>query len=189
MVDNNKKNILKYIAVVILIGMGVYLSYIVICKTFIYPIKYDKYVITAAKENNIDPYLVFAIIKQESNFDKNACSNRKAKGLMQILDTTAEEISQGINYINTEEFDLYDAKTNIYIGVKYFRTLLDRYNGNIRLALCAYNAGLGNVDKWINSENIYLDSKINIGNIPFEETKTYLINILKYYDKYVSLYT
>ena len=186
MVDNNNKNILKYIAVVILIGIGVYLGYIIICKTFIYPIKYDKYVIAAAKENNIDPYLVFAIIKQESNFDKNACSNKKAKGLMQILDSTAEEISQDIN---TEQIDLYDAKTNIYIGVKYFRTLVDRYDGNIRLALCAYNAGLGNVDKWVNSENIYLDSKINISNIPFKETQKYLVNVLKYYDKYVSLYS
>lgn len=187
MVDN-KINILKYIVIAILLSIVIYLSYIVICKTFIYPIKYDKYVIIAAKENNIDPYLVFAIIKQESNFDKNACSNKKAKGLMQILDSTADEISKEISYINSDELDLFDAKTNIYIGVKYFRTLLDRYDGNIRLALCAYNAGLGNVDKWINSENIYLDTKINITNIPFKETQKYLVNILKYYDKYVSLY-
>lgn len=185
----NKTNILKWIFIVILLSIGVYLSYILICKIFIYPITYNKYVLSSAKENNIDPYLVFAIIKQESNFDKNACSNKRAKGLMQILDTTADEISKKISYINLDPLDLYDAKTNIYIGVKYFRTLVDRYNGNIRLALCAYNAGLGNVDKWINSENIYVDAKISIANIPFKETQKYLVNILKYYDRYVRLYS
>lgn len=153
-----------------------------ILKNYIYVTTYDKYVQEAASIENIDPYLIFAIIKQESKFDKYATSKKNAKGLMQLLDSTAVEIS------GNEDVDLYDAKTNISIGVKYFKSLLDRYEGNIHLAICAYNAGLGNVDKWIKSEEIYKDGKVIIANIPFSETKEYLVNILNYYDKYVELY-
>lgn len=187
-----KTNILNKILIIILftslIILLIYIGYVLIYKTFIYPTKYSKYVIEAASINNIDPYLIFAIIKQESNFNKNACSKKEAKGLMQILDSTAYEIAQNIAVIDTKNIDLYDAKTNIYIGTKYFKTLVDRYNGNIRLAICAYNAGLGNVDKWKQSYDIYSNSEVNISNIPFKETKTYLVNIIKYYNKYVKLY-
>lgn len=181
-------NILITMIVIILAIILTCISYTVICKKFIYPTKYSKYVLEAADNNNIDPYLIFAIIKQESKFNKNATSNKEAKGLMQLLDSTAEETAVDIEYINSDSIDLFDAKTNIYIGVKYFRTLVDRYDGNIRLAICAYNAGLGNVDKWILSEDIYSGGELNISNIPFEETKTYLVNILNYYNKYVKLY-
>lgn len=181
-------SIIKSIVIVLLIIALIYIIYDIICKQYIYPIKYEKYVVEAAEENNIDPYLIFAIIKQESKFNANACSNKEAKGLMQLLDSTAKEIAQDSQFLNTENIDLFDAKTNIFIGTKYFKTLVDRYNGNIRLAICAYNAGLGNVDKWQSIEDIYHDSKVHISNIPFEETKTYLINVLKFYNKYVELY-
>jgi len=176
------------LTIITLLIILIYIVYMVICKQYIYPTKYSKYVIETAKDNNIDPYLIFAIIKQESKFDNRACSNRNAKGLMQILDSTANEIAEEINNIDKNNLDLFDAKTNIYIGAKYFRTLVDRYDGNIKLAICAYNAGLGNVDKWKLSEDIYFASEVSISNIPFEETKMYLVNILEYYDKYVELY-
>ena len=181
------KTIYRIALIVLLIIFG-YISYILICKQVIYPIKYNKYVQQAAKENNIDPYLIFAIIKQESKFNKNAISNKEAKGLMQILDSTAEEMVNDISTIDNENIDLFDAKTNIQIGVRYFKSLVDRYNGNIHLAICAYNAGLGNVDKWILSENIYKEGHVNISAIPFDETRIYLTDILKYYNRYVKLY-
>ena len=177
----------RVIIIVLLLILGC-ISYRLICKKVIYPIKYNKYVQQAAKENNIDPYLIFAIIKQESKFNKNAISKKEAKGLMQILDTTAEEIAVDLDYIDEKNIDLFDASTNICIGTKYFKLLVDRYDGNIHLAICAYNAGLGNVDKWMLSEEIYSDGHVNISYIPFEETKTYLTNILKYYNRYVNLY-
>lgn len=182
------KKILITVVSIVLTILVVYTGYIIICKQFIYPTKYSKYVIEAAEDNNIDPYLIFAIIKQESKFNKNAVSGKEAKGLMQLLDSTAEEMAADMEYIDLANIDLFDERTNICIGVKYFRTLVDRYDGNIRLAICAYNAGLGNVDKWVLSEYIYSDGHVNISYIPFEETKTYLVNILEYYDKYVELY-
>lgn len=183
-----KVNKLYILAMLILTCILIYLGYIIICKTYIYPTKYSSYVIDAAAKYNVDPYLIFSIIKQESKFNKNACSNKNAKGLMQLLDSTAEEMVVDMAEITLTKLDLFDSKTNIYIGTKYFRTLVDRYDGNVRLAICAYNAGLGNVDKWKLREDVYSDSKVNISNIPFEETKEYLVNILNYYDKYVKLY-
>lgn len=182
-----KKILITSIITVLVISLA-YIGYLIILKTYLYPMKYDKYVIHAAEENNIDPYLIFAIIKQESKFNVKASSNKEAKGLMQILDSTAQEMTESIEEIDASTLNLIDAKTNIYIGTKYFKTLVDRYKGNIRLAICAYNAGLGNVDKWILSNDIYSNSEIVIANIPFKETKEYLINVLKYYDKYVELY-
>lgn len=179
---------INIIILVILFIAIVYMGYIIVAKHIIYPIKYSNYVIEASKENNVDPYLIFAIIKQESKFNKDVCSNKNAKGLMQLLDSTAVEMAADIDGIDINNIDLFDAKTNIYVGVKYFRTLLDRYDGNIRLAICAYNGGLGNVDKWKLSEDIYSQSEVNISNIPFKETKEYLVKILKYYNKYVELY-
>lgn len=181
------RTLIASIITVLVISL-IYIGYVIILKTYVYPIKYDKYVISAAKENNIDPYLIFAIIKQESKFNEKACSNKEAKGLMQILDSTAQEMLEDIDNIDISTLNLFDAKTNIYIGTKYFKTLVERYEGNIRLAICAYNAGLGNVDKWIVSNEIYSNSEIVISNIPFKETKEYLVNVLKYYDKYVELY-
>ena len=182
-------SIFTLLLISVLLILSVSIGIKTICKTFIYPIKYSKYVQEAARNNNVDPFLIFAIIKQESNFNKSIVSRKNAKGLMQILDSTAEEIALESGGIDAENIDLFDASTNIYIGVKYFRTLLDRYNGNVRLAICAYNAGLGNVDKWILSEEIYANGNINISNIPFIETRNYLINILNYYDNYVNLYS
>lgn len=185
----NKANRFYVYAIFILICTLVYLGYIFVCKTYIYPTRYNRYVLDAAARYNVDPYLIFSIIKQESKFDKNACSSKNAKGLMQLLDSTAQEMAIDIEEVTSTNLDMFDAKTNIHIGTKYFRTLIDRYDGNIHLAICAYNAGLGNVDKWKLSKEIYSDSKVNISNIPFEETKEYLVNILNYYNEYVSLYS
>ena len=179
---------INMLLIIVTFSILVFIGYAIICRQFIYPRRYNKYVTEAAKENNVDPNLIFAIIKQESGFNKKACSNKGAKGLMQVLESTAQEIAQNINQIDINNIDLHDAKTNIYIGTKYFRLLLDRYDGNINLAICAYNAGLGNVDKWITSEHIYTNSKVNISNIPFKETKEYLVNVLRYYNKYVEIY-
>ena len=167
--------------IVLIVLLSVYITKIIL-KKYVYVIKYEEIVKKSAANTNLDPYLIFSIIKQESKFNEYATSKKNAKGLMQILDSTAKEIS------NNNEVNLYDAATNITVGTKYFKTLLDRYNGNLNLSICAYNAGLGNVDKWITSENIFKDNKLIISNIPFKETREYLINILNYYNKYVELY-
>lgn len=152
-----------------------------------YPINYSEYVYKYSNQNNVDPLLIFAIIKAESNFDPNAVSKSDAKGLMQILEETAEETK---NKQLEEDFNknmLLDPEENIKIGTTYFSILLDRYDGNIGIALAAYNAGIGKVDSWINDGIIKKDGQ-DLENIPYKETNNYVRKILRDYKIYQEIY-
>ena len=98
----------------------------------------EKLVREAAERHSVDPALVRAVIETESNWNPSAVSRRGAVGLMQLIPTTAQRF--GVN-------DLYSPQQNVDAGVKYLKTLLERYNGNLDLALAAYNAGEGAVDR------------------------------------------
>lgn len=152
----------------------------------IYPLKYSDYVEKYSKEYDIDPYMVYAIIKAESNFNENAKSASNAVGLMQIMEATAIETANKMN-LNVTEKDLFDPELNINIGLKYFSNLVNKYNNNYYLAIIAYNAGIGNVDKWIADGTIKEDAS-DIENVPFKETNNYVRKILRDYDIYKELY-
>ncbi len=112
----------------------------------------------------VDPRLVKAIIATESCFDKKAISSVGARGLMQLMPATAKEL--GVK-------DSFDSNQNIRGGIKYFSQMLTRFNDNTELALAAYNAGPGAVEKY--------------GGIPpYTETKGYVKKVLKRYAKYVA---
>ena len=152
----------------------------------LYPIKYEEYVYKYSEELEIDPMLTLAIIKTESNFREDAVSSSGAIGLMQLMESTAKEQARKLNIGYTKEI-LYDAETNLKIGLNYFNTLLDYYNQNYILAFTAYNAGLGNVQKWINQGIIKTDGR-DIENIPFKETNMYIRKIIKNYEIYKKIY-
>jgi len=105
---------------------------------------------------------------------------------MQILESTAIETGNKINVTITEE-QLYQAELNIQIGTKYFSELLDKYNNNYKMAIIAYNAGSGNVDKWI-KEGIIKEDGTDLENVPFKETNNYVRKILRNYEIYKELY-
>lgn len=149
----------------------------------LYPKKYNEYVEQYAKEYNLNENIVYAIIKNESNFDKDISSNKGAIGLMQIMQETGNEVA---NRINIESANLLDAKTNIQIGTRYFSELYQKYN-NTNLALTAYNAGTGNVDKWIES-GIIKSSGEDIENIPYKETNMYVRKVIQTEKIYEVLY-
>ncbi|MDO4282797.1 MAG: lytic transglycosylase domain-containing protein [Clostridia bacterium] len=185
---------MKKILYVFVIFITIFLIGIKVIKTFVYPIKYFDIIKQEAINNNIDPYLILSIIKAESSFHVDATSNKNAKGLMQMIDSTAQEVNNKINNSdNIEEsnnyIDIYDASTNIALGCNYFASLVERYEGNYYLAICAYNAGLGNVDKWISDGIVSpkLDSYENI-NLPFKETEKYLKKVMTTYKIYKILY-
>ena len=148
---------------------------------YFYPREYSEYVNTYAEEYNIDSLLIFAIIKAESNFNTQAKSHNKAQGLMQLMENTAVELS------GEENINLYDAETNIKLGTSYFAKLLEKYNYEIGIALAAYNAGMGNVDTWIERGIIKSDGS-DLENIPYKETNMYVRKILNNYKIYKELY-
>ena len=104
---------------------------------------------------------------------------------MQIIDSTAEETAKKLK-IEYNKQDLYNPETNIMLGTKYFSTLFEKYN-NITMALTAYNAGSGNVDRWIQQGIIQKDGS-NAENIPYRETNNYVRKILRDYEIYKELY-
>ena len=118
------------------------------------------YIESVATEHGVDPLLVKAVIKTESNFDPEAVSAKGALGLMQLMPATAREL---------RVTNPLDPLENVTGGTRYLRTLLDNYDGNVALSLAAYNAGPGRV-------------KDAIPNIP--ETKTYVARVLRHYASY-----
>ena len=98
----------------------------------------EKLIREASDRHRIDPALVRAVIEAESNWNPKAYSHKGAGGLMQLIPTTAQRYGA---------YDVFDPQQNIDAGVKYLRTLLERYHGNLDLALAAYNAGEGAVDR------------------------------------------
>ncbi|MDD2377140.1 MAG: lytic transglycosylase domain-containing protein [Clostridia bacterium] len=160
----------------------------VYCKTFIYKATYLEYIEKNCAGSSIDPYLVLSIIKVESGFNSNAISNKEAKGLMQIKDTTYNDVADIFTNID-DKINLYDPETNLKIGIAYFKRLVNKYDGNYYIALLAYNAGMGNVNNWINTGIIpkNLDYYV-VPNIPFNETKNYLKKVMTTYKTYKFLY-
>lgn len=152
-----------------------------------YPRKYTTFVENYAKEYEVDPLLIFAIIKAESNFEPEAKSKSEAKGLMQLMENTALEIANQIEVKEIEEQDLYNPQINIQLGTCYFAILLKQYHQNVGLALAAYNAGMGRVAEWIQNGVIKEDGS-DLENIPYQETNMYVRKILNDYQIYQELY-
>ncbi|HSK71289.1 MAG TPA: lytic transglycosylase domain-containing protein [Pyrinomonadaceae bacterium] len=120
----------------------------------------DRFIEDSSARYDIDPLLIFAQMNQESRFKQKAVSHKGASGLMQLMPATA--IRFGVK-------NIYDPKQNIEAGVKYMRWLLNRFDGDLRLALAGYNAGEGAVKKY--------DNQIP----PYRETQTYVAKITTHY--------
>ncbi len=185
---NSKKKwlIISFIIIIIIFFLFGILKVQNIILKKIYKKDYEEYVYKYSEENEIDPYLTFAIIKAESNFNRNIKSKSGAIGLMQLMESTAEEEANEVGEEIVVTESLYNPEMNIKIGTKYFAKLMKKY-GNYQIALAAYNAGRGNVDKWI-SEGIIKEDGSNIENIPFKETNNYVRKIVRDYKIYKELY-
>ena len=146
-----------------------------------YPLAYQQQVKTTAKQLNLNAAWVYSIIHQESNFASDAKSPAGALGLMQLLPRTAYAIASRLN-LRHQLFNssyLFDINNNILCGANYMDELLRRFHGNTVLATTAYNAGPGQVQKWLsnNTQNID-DADVWIEIIPWRETRNYVKNII-----------
>ena len=168
-------------SILLIIGMVISIYYM-------HPRTYSNLVEQYAKEFNLDKNLIYAIIKVESNFNTNAISRRGAKGLMQIMDNTG---AWGAEHVASSQYShdkLFVPEINLKIGCWYIGKLLHQYNGNVDMALAAYNAGSGNVAKWRSDSKYSLDGQ-KLHTIPFKETKNYIKKVNWHYKLYEILYT
>ena len=144
-----------------------------------FPVTYSSQVISNASVQQLEPALVFGLMRQESMLDKNAQSPVGARGLMQIMPDTGRQIARKLNEPWQSASSLFDPDTNIKYGTFYYKQLLDRFNGNFALAAAAYNAGPNRVDKWLPSGK-FMPADVWIETIPFKETRKYVTSVLSY---------
>lgn len=181
------KRLFLLLIIIIVLAVGLLIVYRNEILKIWYPKKYSEYVELYSKEYNVEEELIYAIIKAESNFDEKAESSSSAKGLMQLMYSTATQVSIQVDVELNDDEDLLDPKININLGTKYISYLLEKYE-SLGVALAAYNAGIGTVDGWIEKGVILADGS-NIENIPYKETNNYVRKILRDYDIYKKIYS
>ena len=152
----------------------------------IYPLQYWSLIAKYSEAHKLDPYLVAALIAQESTFDKDIVSSAKAVGLMQIMPATGRRWARRLGIRNFSTRRLTVAETNVRIGTAYFADLIKQF-GSEHAALAAYNAGESRVVRW-QRERPGLPRDEFIDDIPFPETQNYVRRILGTADDYRRLY-
>lgn len=154
---------------------------------FLYPRAFSDSVERHSRTANVDPFLVFALMKQESMFDRQAVSPASAYGLMQLLLTTARRVDRGAGGRSLEREDLYDPDTNIELGTAYLGDLAARYRNDTVLMLAGYNAGEKAADGWNNRFGA-LDVDEFVERITYRETREYVKKVLSNRRNYSRLY-
>jgi soluble lytic murein transglycosylase len=141
------------------------------------PLRHDDIIRQQANEKNLDPSLIAGVIYVESRF-RDQTSHAGAKGLMQIMPSTADYIARKSGGTRFVQGDLATPQINIAYGSWYLRYLLDHYHGNTTLAIAAYNAGEGKVDEWWR-QVADRGERFRVANhIPFPETREYVAKVL-----------
>jgi len=135
--------------VVLAVATMLYLYIPVYFGDTVYPLKYEEYIRTYSSKYDVDPALVAAVILQESRFNPSSVSSVGAQGLMQFMPGTAATMAKETG--RWPNYNIFDAETSVEFGAAHLRDLLVKYNGNVDLALYAYNTGTGNAAKYINS--------------------------------------
>ncbi len=151
-----------------------------------HPIQYSDYVEYYAAENNIDKYLVYAVIKTETSYNPNAVSGVGARGLMQIMEETFDWIKYRLGDEETEYSDMFNPEDNIRYGCYLLGYLHEQFE-NTDTAMAAYHAGVNRVSGWLDDPEISKDG-IHLDTIPISDTAHYVDKINKAMETYISLY-
>ena len=138
---------------------------------FTYPTDYEEYVLKYSSEFEVDPVLVFSVIKVESNFQPNATSSVGARGLMQLMEEAYDWVKFRLDDDSESFDDMYDPETNIRYGTYYLSFLMERYDGSIDLTAAAYHCGMGQVDSWLEDGTVSAEN-FDVDDIPAENDQT-----------------
>ncbi len=150
----------------------------------LFPFPYQEVILKWSEERQLNPLLVTSLIRQESRFEKEIRSSAGAVGLMQVLPSTGEWVAQKINL---KDYSLTEPNDNVTIGTWFFKYTHQEYENNSLLAIASYNAGPGNVSKWL-QEYAKEDPDVFVENIPFPETKGYVESVFGNYWNYLLIY-
>lgn len=178
----NKKKFVRFIAVILLVVALLSVNSVL---RLIYPLEYEDEIVKYSTEFGLDKHLVMGIISAESGFDEEAVSIKNAVGLMQIKEETAKWCVERLN-IKEDVSNLADVDVNIHIGCAYLDYLVGLFE-NEETAVAAYNAGLGNVRKWLENAEYSEDGK-TLSKIPFVETEKYVERVFSRKKTYKKLY-
>jgi soluble lytic murein transglycosylase len=151
------------------------------------PLRHEDIIRQQARDKDLDPALIAAVIYAESHFRDGQTSAAGAQGLMQLTPATARYIAHKSGGTQFVVDDLATPQVNIAYGAYYLRYLLGRYGGNVDFALAAYNAGEGNVDRWIAAAR-EREHALTISAIPYAETRAYVRRVLTVRGQYRRAY-
>lgn len=144
-----------------------------------FPLAYQDQVLKNADKQQLNPAVIYGLIRRESAFNQDAQSPVGARGLMQIMPKTGRQIARELNEKWRNKNNLFNPATNVKYGAYYYKQLLNQFNGHYALAAAAYNAGPHRVKRWLPAENA-LAADIWIETIPFKETRAYVSAVLTY---------
>ncbi len=150
--------------------------------TLAYPLGFWNIVKQASEKENIDPYIIVALIREESRFDPDALSPAGAVGLMQLMPFTAQRFKRALKIELTNDSEIHDVKKNIFIGTHYFSLLIKEFEV-LPLALASYNAGEHIIRRWLLNSK-HKDMEEFIEDIPYQETRNYVKRVLRSYWQY-----
>lgn len=152
-----------------------------------YPLAYSDLIQKYAELNNVDPFLIAGIIRQESAYNSQARSYADARGLMQLIPSTGKRVAarEGIENFTTSR--LYEPELNIRLGTRYLVDVLDRFDGNLYRALAAYNAGPKATEKWWPTSGTG-DQELIVENITYRATRNYVKRVLRNQHNYRLIY-
>jgi soluble lytic murein transglycosylase len=153
-----------------------------------FPIPYRQSIEQYSREQSLDPFVVAALIRQESEFNAKVVSHANAYGLMQLLPSTGRELSRRLRLGRFSTAQLLIADRNVRLGTYFFRNLLNSYDGQLEIALASYNAGPGRANVW-RTWGPFREQAEFIEAVPFHETRGYIQIVLRNADVYRRLYS
>lgn len=152
-----------------------------------FPMPYRQQVMDNVTKHELDPSIIYGVIRRESLFDPLAKSRVGALGLMQLMPYTARHVAKSLGLKRPKQSEILQVDNNIKLGTTYFRTVLNQFDNNVPLAAAAYNAGPKNVRKWL-PEDEALAADLWVETVPFKETRNYIQAVLAYatiFDKHL----